>query len=101
MIFYSCLTGWLEPLLDRVATGEDLIVAPVINGIDYDTFAVDREQLTVLGGFHLHSISFDWIPLSPERQAGHPQHEAYKYGILRKPICDIVFYIRMFRVLCS
>ena len=71
-------SGWLEPLLERVATGEPLIVAPVINVIFKDTFAVDGTPLKELGGVHLETVEFKWLPLSDKRQNNHPKHEPYK-----------------------
>ena len=64
---YRISTGWLEPFLDRVATGEPLIVAPVINTVFKDTFAVDGSPLNDLGGVHLETLEFKWLPLSEER----------------------------------
>ena len=71
-------SGWLEPLLERVATGEPLIVAPVINVIFKDTFAVDGTPLKELGGVHLETVEFKWLPLSDKRRNNHPEHEPYK-----------------------
>ena len=74
--FYN--SGWLEPLLERVATGEPLIIAPIIDVIFKDTFAVEGTELNYLGGVHLETLEFKWLPLSDKRRNNHPKHTPYK-----------------------
>ena len=61
-----------------MATGEPLIVAPVINTVFKDTFAVDGSPLIDLGGVHLETLEFKWLPLSEKRRKDHPEYEKKK-----------------------
>ena len=71
--------GWLEPLMDRVAADGTVIIAPVINIIFKDTFAVEFAPLNFLGGVNLMNIEFKWLPINEARRKNHLEHEPYKY----------------------
>lgn len=56
------ITGWLEPLLQRVAEDETNVVCPVIDVINDKTFEYHhRPGLSVInvGGFDWN-LQFDW-----------------------------------------
>ena len=70
--------GWLEPLLDRVAADGTVIVAPMIDTISKDTFAVRDPELAQIGAVHIPTVEFKWLPMNEARQRNHPPHEPYK-----------------------
>uniref|UniRef100_A0A914BW39 Polypeptide N-acetylgalactosaminyltransferase n=1 Tax=Acrobeloides nanus TaxID=290746 RepID=A0A914BW39_9BILA len=58
--------GWLEPLLERVATDRKRVVAPIIDVISDDTFEYITASDTTWGGFNWH-LNFRWYPV-PNRE---------------------------------
>ncbi|CAM4517343.1 unnamed protein product [Lepidochelys olivacea] len=62
----ECHTGWLEPLLGRLATDRNRIVSPVIDVIDWKTFQYHQSVDLQRGGFDW-KLDFHWEPL--------PEHE--------------------------
>ena len=86
-------TGWLEPLLDRVATGEPLIVAPEINTIDDHTFEVKGGQYGLLGGLDLEKLEFEWFKSTEERMKNHSVQEPYKLVHMAKLISPYLCFI--------
>lgn len=65
----ECTEGWLEPLLDRIATNPTNVVCPIVGVIDPKTFNI-RSQFSEndlqLGGFDW-DLTFRWFNL-PERE---------------------------------
>ena len=55
--------GWLEPLLDIVATNSSVIACPVIDTIQDDTF----EYMVVIPSFlyETHKIMLGWVLFFP------------------------------------
>ncbi|XP_059086114.1 putative polypeptide N-acetylgalactosaminyltransferase 9 isoform X1 [Tigriopus californicus] len=64
----ECTTGWLEPLLDRIARDRTTVVCPVIDVIDDDTLEYHfRDSSGVnVGGFDWN-LQFNWHAI-PERE---------------------------------
>ncbi|XP_060104710.1 polypeptide N-acetylgalactosaminyltransferase 15 [Heteronotia binoei] len=62
----ECLRGWLEPLLDRLASDRSLIVSPVIDVIDWKTFQYYPSKDQQRGVFDW-KLDFHWKPL-PESE---------------------------------
>lgn len=64
----ECMDGWLEPLLERIMEEESAVVVPVIDTIDYDTFAYyfggDEPQI---GGFDWR-LTFQWHSIPYEER---------------------------------
>lgn len=57
----ECATGWLEPLLDRIARNSTTVVCPMIDVIEDDTleFSPQLSKHLQVGGFDWFLI-FDW-----------------------------------------
>ncbi|XP_071952563.1 polypeptide N-acetylgalactosaminyltransferase 1-like [Antedon mediterranea] len=56
----ECTTGWLEPLLSRVTIDNSYVPCPVINVIDDETFALNKNTKAMhVGGFSW-DLTFDW-----------------------------------------
>ncbi|XP_051871806.1 polypeptide N-acetylgalactosaminyltransferase 4 [Pristis pectinata] len=63
----ECVTGWLEPLLERIRENETAIVCPVIDTIDWNTFAFYMQTgEPMIGGFDWR-LTFQWHSV--------PEHE--------------------------
>ncbi|XP_034984836.2 polypeptide N-acetylgalactosaminyltransferase 15 isoform X1 [Zootoca vivipara] len=62
----ECHRGWLEPLLDRLASDRRRIVSPVIDVIDWKTFEYYHSAGLQRGVFDW-KLDFHWKPL-PERE---------------------------------
>nr|XP_056713984.1 polypeptide N-acetylgalactosaminyltransferase 15 [Euleptes europaea] len=62
----ECLKGWLEPLLDRLASDRSRIVSPVIDVIDWKTFQY-YPSMDLQRGVFDWKLDFHWKPL-PERE---------------------------------
>jgi polypeptide N-acetylgalactosaminyltransferase len=62
------LTGWLEPLLDRIAENQTIVVAPTIDSINDKTLSYFTTDVkgTAIGGFNWNLV-FNWHPI-PERE---------------------------------
>ncbi|CAI4228816.1 unnamed protein product [Auanema sp. JU1783] len=58
--------GWLEPLVDRVASDRKRVVAPLIDVISDDTFEYVTASDTTWGGFNWH-LNFRWYQV-PKRE---------------------------------
>ena len=77
---FGCLNvGWLEPLLDRIAADDTVVVAPMIVGISKDTFAFGARQLEQIGGIDIPKVEFKWLPMNAARRKNHQPHEPFKY----------------------
>lgn len=65
--------GWLEPLLDRVATDPTIAVAPLIPMISHDTFSTQQVKavLTSVGGFDIQKVSFNWANIPQKYKDEH------------------------------
>ena len=61
------ISGWLEPLLDRIKRDPTTVVCPVIDVIDDNTFAYrySKAYFTNVGGFDW-GLQFNWHAI-PER----------------------------------
>uniref|UniRef100_UPI00398F0F3A polypeptide N-acetylgalactosaminyltransferase 4 n=1 Tax=Pristiophorus japonicus TaxID=55135 RepID=UPI00398F0F3A len=56
----ECAPGWLEPLLERIRENETAIVCPVIDTIDWNTFAFYMQTgEPMIGGFDWR-LTFQW-----------------------------------------
>ncbi|XP_042333123.1 polypeptide N-acetylgalactosaminyltransferase 4-like [Sceloporus undulatus] len=56
----ECVPGWLEPLLQRVAENESVVVCPVIDTIDWNTFEFYMQSgEPMIGGFDWR-LTFQW-----------------------------------------
>lgn len=55
------IVGWLEPLLDRIASNESNVVCPVIDVIDDETLKYHHSSAkgTNIGGFDWN-MQFSW-----------------------------------------
>ncbi|KAJ1203181.1 hypothetical protein NDU88_006974 [Pleurodeles waltl] len=66
----ECITGWLEPLLERIGENETAIVCPVIDTIDWNTFEFYMQTgEPMIGGFDWR-LTFQWhaVPESERRR---------------------------------
>lgn len=72
----ECTTGWLEPLLDRIARDSTIVVCPVIDVIADDTFQIrlSKPRDVQVGGFSWGLI-FNWHAIPSKERARH-QHPA-------------------------
>ncbi|XP_012513017.1 PREDICTED: polypeptide N-acetylgalactosaminyltransferase 4 [Propithecus coquereli] len=56
----ECNSGWLEPLLERIGTDETIVVCPVIDTIDWNTFEFYMQTgEPMIGGFDWR-LTFQW-----------------------------------------
>jgi polypeptide N-acetylgalactosaminyltransferase len=72
----ECMTGWLEPLLDRVARDPTNVPCPMIDVIDDKTFGVSGQtdlNNAEVGGFDW-TLSFRWhvLPDSERKRKSDP-----------------------------
>lgn len=72
----ECTTGWLEPLLDRIARDKTTVVCPVIDGIDDTTFSFTyaTENSISVGTFDF-GLTFHWMSV-PQRERNRRNHLA-------------------------
>ncbi|XP_064089608.1 putative polypeptide N-acetylgalactosaminyltransferase 9 isoform X5 [Macrobrachium nipponense] len=72
----ECTTGWLEPLLDRIARNWTTVVCPDIDIILDSDFRYARSSGSILsvGGFSWHLV-FNWHAI-PQRERARHQHPA-------------------------
>ena len=64
----TCHSGWLEPLLDRIAENRSNVVAPIIDVLADDTlkYTFSSARSTSVGGFDWN-LQFNWHAI-PERE---------------------------------
>ncbi|KAM8967731.1 polypeptide N-acetylgalactosaminyltransferase 4-like [Pelodytes ibericus] len=56
----ECISGWLEPLLERISENESAIVCPVIDTVDWNTFEFYMQTgEPMIGGFDWR-LTFQW-----------------------------------------
>ncbi|XP_075068938.1 polypeptide N-acetylgalactosaminyltransferase 4 isoform X2 [Mixophyes fleayi] len=56
----ECVTGWLEPLLERIGENETAVICPVIDTIDWNTFEFYMQTgEPMIGGFDWR-LTFQW-----------------------------------------
>ncbi|XP_063599397.1 putative polypeptide N-acetylgalactosaminyltransferase 9 isoform X5 [Penaeus indicus] len=72
----ECTTGWMEPLLDRIARDPTNVVCPVIERINTEDLSVSvtPPRNTPVGGFKW-ILSFNWHAI-PQRERARHQHPA-------------------------
>ncbi|XP_074914246.1 polypeptide N-acetylgalactosaminyltransferase 4 [Buteo buteo] len=74
----ECVSGWLEPLLERIAENETVIVCPVIDTIDWKTFEYYMQTAEpMIGGFDWR-LTFQWHSV--------PKHERLRRKSETDPI---------------
>ncbi|NXA15957.1 GALT4 acetylgalactosaminyltransferase, partial [Sapayoa aenigma] len=74
----ECVSGWLEPLLERIAENETVIVCPVIDTIDWRTFEYYMQTAEpMIGGFDWR-LTFQWHSV--------PKHERLRRKYETDPI---------------
>lgn len=68
----ECTTGWLEPLLDRIARNTSTVVCPVIDVIDDTTLQYHYHDSTgvQVGGFDWN-LQFNWHPVPDGEKKKH------------------------------
>lgn len=68
----ECTTGWLEPLLDRIARNTTTVVCPVIDVIDDTTLQYHYHDSTgvQVGGFDWN-LQFNWHPVPDIERKRH------------------------------
>jgi polypeptide N-acetylgalactosaminyltransferase len=68
----ECTTGWLEPLLDRIARNSSTVVCPVIDVIDDTTLQYHYHDSTgvQVGGFDWN-LQFNWHPVPDLERKRH------------------------------
>ncbi|XP_030404438.1 polypeptide N-acetylgalactosaminyltransferase 4 [Gopherus evgoodei] len=74
----ECNSGWLEPLLERIAENETVIICPVIDTIDWNTFEFYMQTgEPMIGGFDWR-LTFQWHSV--------PEHERQRWKSKTDPI---------------
>ena len=73
----ECTTGWLEPLLDRIARNSTTVVCPVIDVLSDDTLQYQHSGYLAVGGFDWN-LQFNWHPV--------PDHEKKRHGNSAEPV---------------
>ncbi|TNN05167.1 putative polypeptide N-acetylgalactosaminyltransferase 9 isoform 1 [Schistosoma japonicum] len=78
----ECTTGWLEPLLDRIAYNSSIVVVPVITVINDKTLKYDlpSPSRVQIGGFDW-SLSFIWH----EQTERHKNRPGAPYSPVQSP----------------
>lgn len=68
----ECTTGWLEPLLDRIARNTTTVVCPVIDVIDDTTLQYHYHDSSgvQVGGFDWN-LQFNWHPVPESERKRH------------------------------
>ncbi|MEE6510408.1 hypothetical protein FKM82_030149 [Ascaphus truei] len=63
----ECISGWLEPLLERIGENKTAVVCPVIDTIDWNTFEFYMQTgEPMIGGFDWR-LTFQWHAV-PEKE---------------------------------
>ncbi|XP_042221313.1 putative polypeptide N-acetylgalactosaminyltransferase 9, partial [Homarus americanus] len=77
----ECTTGWLEPLLDRIARDSTIVVCPVIDVIADDTFQIrlSKARDVQVGGFNWGLI-FNWHALLQSSPSSTPTASVQQVG---------------------
>ncbi|KAJ6651583.1 hypothetical protein lerEdw1_020824 [Lerista edwardsae] len=71
----ECVPGWLEPLLARIAEDERVVICPVIDTIDWNTFEFYMQAAEpMIGGFDWR-LTFQWHSV-PEAERRRRQSRA-------------------------
>ncbi|XP_029445820.1 polypeptide N-acetylgalactosaminyltransferase 4 isoform X3 [Rhinatrema bivittatum] len=74
----ECVSGWLEPLLERIGENEAAIVCPVIDTIDWNSFEFYMQMgEPMIGGFDWR-LTFQWHAV--------PDHERRRWKSRIDPI---------------
>uniref|UniRef100_A0A8C6ZIM5 Polypeptide N-acetylgalactosaminyltransferase n=1 Tax=Nothoprocta perdicaria TaxID=30464 RepID=A0A8C6ZIM5_NOTPE len=74
----ECVSGWLEPLLERIAENETVVICPVIDTIDWNTFEFYMQTTEpMIGGFDWR-LTFQWHSV--------PKHERLRRKSETDPI---------------
>ncbi|KAM4706258.1 polypeptide N-acetylgalactosaminyltransferase 4-like [Rhinophrynus dorsalis] len=66
----ECVSGWLEPLLERIGENETAVVCPVIDTVDWNTFEFYMQTgEPMIGGFDWR-LTFQWhaVPESERKR---------------------------------
>jgi polypeptide N-acetylgalactosaminyltransferase len=63
----ECSKGWLEPMLDRIHLDPTIVVSPVIDIIDKNTFDYKPINDVLRGGF-TWALNFKWIAMTTEQR---------------------------------
>ncbi|XP_078589455.1 polypeptide N-acetylgalactosaminyltransferase 6-like [Branchiostoma floridae x Branchiostoma japonicum] len=58
----ECMPGWMEPLLERIAHDRTIVVSPVLDNIDLNTFKYNFyvTEGVPRGGFYWTNMNFCW-----------------------------------------
>ncbi|XP_019905762.2 polypeptide N-acetylgalactosaminyltransferase 15 isoform X2 [Esox lucius] len=67
----ECHSGWLQPLLERVALDRTRVVSPIIDIIDWQTFQYNATQWPQRGVFDWR-LDFYWETLSEQKRQHSP-----------------------------
>ena len=82
MFFVNHFTGWLEPLVSRIAVNETNVAVPIIDIINDDTFELKfLPEVTSIGGFNWELI-YTWHGV-PEKEMQRNEYKKYlpiRYG---------------------
>lgn len=77
--------GWLEPLLDRIAENKSIVVCPVIDVIEDDSFKYQygNARATSIGGFDWN-MQFNWhaIPEYERKRRSFKDYLPVRYSLL-------------------
>lgn len=65
----ECVEGWLEPLLQRIHEDRTVVVTPVIDVINKDTFEYQGNSHTPMKGVFAWSLNFNWAVVTPQEEA--------------------------------
>ena len=69
-------TGWLEPLVSRIAVNETNVAEPIIDIINDDTFELKfLPEVTSIGGFNWELI-YSWHGV-PEKEMQRNEYKKY------------------------
>ena len=70
---FEVTTGWLEPLLDRIARNKNTTVLPTVDGLDSETFEYgynSNPNTYAVGGFDW-SMTYEWKPIPESEKIKH------------------------------
>lgn len=93
--------GWLEPLLDRIAENKSIVVCPVIDVIEDDSFKYQygNARATSIGGFDWN-MQFNWhaIPDYERKRRDNKDYLPVRYSprctICHRCLCCVGFDVR-------